>query len=110
MPKHERFPRIEAPQVALCHVDTWTGHLLTLTGNTSCQGDQADCFLTFGTTADAMNYADRKVEDSPEVECAIFDSAGEMLADVLPPWTVDPTMPLPIWRPVERGPWWKVWA
>ena len=110
MAKHERFPAIAGPKVALCHVDTWTGHLLTLTGQVFRQGDQSDCFIAFENVDEAIQYANLKVKESIECDCAIFDSSGDYLLEVRPAWTSDPSLPSPVRARVERHPWWKVWA
>mgnify|MGYP006218176479 CR=1 FL=1 len=52
---------------------------------------------------------DRALDD-PEVDCAIMNAAGEVVAAIRPAWTTDPSHPDPGQQQTKTRPWWKFWA
>jgi hypothetical protein len=107
------FPKFGPPQVAVVHVETWTGILLTLDGRRFV-GTGETCLL-FPTFAEAETYARQKVREDPQVDCVLFDHAGVQVAEVRPAWVSDFKAERPVLRQLseeykaltldeERGP------
>ena len=76
----EHFPRIQPPQVAILHVDVRTGIVLSSTGLLG--GGFFGTHLVFPSHEEAEQYARRKVDESPDIECVIIDSTGHEIAVV----------------------------
>ena len=104
------FPKLADPQVALCHVETRTGIALALDGKRYRENDAAaDWYLVFANADQATQYARRKVDEDPEVDCVVMNAEGELVGEIRPGWTTDPSRPAPVQQTTTR-PWWKVWA
>jgi hypothetical protein len=78
------FPKFGPPQVALVHVETRTGILLTLDGQRFV--GTGDTCLLFPTLVAAEAYARQKVREDPEVDCVLFDHAGLPVIEIRPAW------------------------
>jgi hypothetical protein len=72
------FPILKPNQYALIHAEVKTGHVLLLNGKLHLGSGEA--WLIFNSLNEAMEYAEKKVLDSPEIECGIFNHLNERVA------------------------------
>jgi len=73
----DNFPKFEAPQVAVIHVEHQTGEPRTPDGDVPAGG--APSFTVFPTADDARRYAYDVVQANPRLQCNIHNPAGHLL-------------------------------
>jgi|GEM_PF-3413490 len=78
------------------------GKYLTLEGQRSDIRSEAAFILIFDTVEEAEEYAERKIAESPDIECHIIDHNGEQIKRV-----VKKGHTRAIHKPSYQ--WWKFW-
>jgi hypothetical protein len=94
-------PRLKEGQYYITQAEVWTGKILTLEGKRRDARSGAPYILVFDGIAEAEQYAEKKVTESPDVECHIVDHDGKMLKRVVKSGHK---------RDVKKpSQWWKFW-
>lgn len=98
----KQIPKLQKQQCSLVLAELWTGKVLTLDGKRYDARVQEPHILIFDTIKDAENFAEKKINEFPNIECHIYDSEANHIKRMFKPDHKKPALK-------QKQEWWKFW-